>query len=1411
MSEKVYNWKRFWCNREAGFNLGDDGFLVDPDSEYGRVYNPNLLSSQDLISKPCLVLLGEPGIGKSYEINAFQQSTISQLATDQDILPFDLRAFSSDSLLYTSIFEDEKFKRWLNGTHYLYLFLDSLDECLLRINSVASFLEFQLSKYPLDRLFFRIACRTAEWPHSFEKALREFYSEENIAIHELVPLRRKDVKNAVTIEGISNADQFVDALIKNNAVPLAIKPVTLKMLIRLYIRDGAFPSKQIDLYEEGCRLMCEEPSEHRREVEQGDRYSANELLAVSSRIAAVTQFANRYAIWTDIDQANVPLEGVKISQLAGGTENVGGQNITVTPDLVKATIQTGLFTSRGAYRMGWAHQTYAEFLAARYVLKCSMTEKQIMSLLVHPVGKEQKLIPQLYETAAWVANNDVNIFERIMECDPEVLLRSDIASFETEHKSRLVDRLLTLFEQEKLLDRDTYQYYHKLNHQSLANKVRPYICDKSKGWLGRRVAIKIAEVCRIKEVLPELVEVALDQNQGISVRVNAACAVARIGDPEVRAKLKPLALGQGGDDPDDRLKGYALKACWPEHLTADELFQVLTPPKNPDLIGSYDTFMWDLPGKLEATLKPEDLRYGLKWVAMSSGKDWEYKSRFEKTEEWVMLSGWQNLLETPMLAEPFARAAMARLSKFEPIAIGIKESPFSDVIKSDHERRRVVLGTLLSLSEVDEEKLSPIILWNTPVATGEDIPWLIQQYDQVSVEERRKIAKLIGLVFRYDESKYLDEVLEAMRKFPDLEAELSWLKPVEINSPQGRKLKAQYLKHKRLEKRFADRRNRPLLTPSPKERVLNLLDRFEAGEPNAWWWLNREMTLKPDSEYYGDEFDFDITQLPVWNEADDDMRRRIINAARQYVLHPPDMDTSWVGTNTINRPYMAGYRALALLVNKDMEFVNRLPESVWKIWAPILLAYPLNVPVDEEPHRSLVIMAYQKVPEEIIKYLMVLIEKENREGDYIHITRRIEHCLDDRLDTALFEKMKCGDMKPTCMGELADILIGHNYRPAIEYVRAELGKPIPKEGIQHERIIAIAESLLANCPNEGFDFVWPVIESDTKFGLEIFEKFVRLYRHDKVGTFAKSLNERQVAKLYIWLVKQYPYEEDPQYQGAHAVGFRESVAHFRNSLLEHLKNRGTLESLQEIHQIAREMPHLGWLKWTILEAEKNTRAKTWRPLTPEQIIRLAQDSQRTFVEDGRQLLEVICESLDRLEKKLHDELPAVNDLWDNRGKSRQPAWFPKDEGYLSDYITRHLKDDLSLQRGIIVNREVQIQRGQETDIHIDAVNPSMSGGVDIIRAIIEVKGCWNQELETAMETQLVGKYLQENQCPNGLYLVGWFMCDKWNDEDYRKKRTPKYSIEEARKHFAEQAETIAEYEDIPNLSLRAFILDARLS
>jgi len=238
-------------------------------------------------------------------------------------------------------------------------------------------------------------------------------------------------------------------------------------------------------------------------------------------------------------------------------------------------------------------------------------------------------------------------------------------------------------------------------------------------------------------------------------------------------------------------------------------------------------------------------------------------------------------------------------------------------------------------------------------------------------------------------------------------------------------------------------------------------------------------------------------------------------------------------------------------------------------------------------------------------------------------------------------------------------------------------------------------------------------------------------------------------------------------------------------------------------------PEYRWLDRQLEEAKMLARAATWRPISPAQFLEVARDTNRRFVETPEQLMEAILGSLVRLQARLRDELPAVKDLW-NEAKG---VFWPKDEQVLSTYVARHLRDDLS-SRGIIVNREVQIRpgtgnrTGQLTDLHVDATIPGRSAdSYERTSIVIEAKGNWHPELLTAMQTQLRDRYLKDNPCKNGIYLVGWYSCDAWNkQDDSRKGRCPKMTLEEAREEFQRQGAALSK----DGYLIRATVLDLSL-
>jgi len=1399
MSSQAYDWKRFWCPRTGSINLSDGGYLYDPESEFGRIYNPDVVPFESLASVPCLALLGEPGIGKTHAMQAERKAIDTKIEKEGDqTLWLDLRSYGSEDRLVRNLFETRTFPSWAKGIHRLHLFLDSLDECLLRIDTLSALLVDEFKRYPTERLYLRIACRTADWPKSLEDGLRQLWGDDAVGVYELTPLRRVDVIEATKANDLA-PEAFLGEIDRMEVVPLAIKPVTLDFLLNTYRRNGQLPSTQAELYLQGCRLLCEETSESRRDARLMGAFTAGQRMAVAARIAAVTVFANRYAIWTGVDQGDVPEEDTTIEELSGRNESVDGEQFQVTEAAVREALATGLFSSRGPSRMGWAHQTYAEFLTARYLVEHEMTLTQMMSLIVHPGDPDGKIVPQLHEPTAWLAGMVPAVFRAVMGVDPEVLLRSDVATAEVRDRASLVETLLGLYDEERLLDRDfdIRLRYRKLAHPKLGEQLRPYIRDDNRGIIVRRVAIDIAEACELQTLQDDLGDIALDPRQPLPMRVKAAYAVDRIGDDATKAKLKPLATGETGDDPDDELKGCSLRALWPAHMTVEELFGVLTPPKRSNLFGVYRMF---LSFELVHHLTPADLPTALKWVEHQGPKP-QLPDPFEDLMDAIMWQAWEHL-ESPGVMEAFAKAALTRLRHHDEIVGGRLAPPFASELSGDDDKRRRVLEETAPLLSDPEKDSTWLVYSRTPLVMSKDVPWMIERFQAAESREIQLVwVQLIQAAFDWRERSQLDAIFVASQNGPILADAFAWLfKAIELGSPEAQKMKQDWLKRREWQERH---QGRPLLEPPPAERIAALLDECESGNSAAWWRLNMEMTLEPDSTHYWNELESDLTVLPGWKTADAITRVRIVEAAKRYLLDQDPEANSWLGTDTFHRPAFAGYRALRLLLREAPGFVSTIPDDVWKRWAPIILAYPTPSGIgDEEPHRELVKLAYQHSPDEIIQTLMMMIHKENEEHDHIFITRKVEYCWDDRLADPLLSKAKDEKLKPECMGCLLGDLLDHQIDEAKAFAESLLPLPPPSSGEGRSRAIVAAHVLMTHAEDAGWSVVWPTIQEDAEFGHEVISA-VSHGADRRAASIGQRLTEDQLADLYVWLVRQYPHAEDPMVEGAHSVGPRESVAMWRDSILHHLKERGTDEACEAIRRIARELPELDWLKWTLLEAQNIARRRTWVPPRPGDVLRMASNDQVRLVQSGHQLLEVLVESLKRLEEKLQGETPAARFLWD---KTNRNVYKPKDENSFSDYVKIHLDEDLT-EKGVIVNREVQIHRGERTDIHVDAVtrDPHREA-YDSVTAVIEVKGCWNPELNRAMETQLMARYLKNNRCQYGLYLVGWFNCDKWDDTDYRKQRAPKLSKDEGQRQLDDQADKLSQR----GTRIRALVINAAL-
>lgn len=822
----VYNWERFFCPREGNISLSDGGYLYDPESEWGKVYNPEVVHFEALADFPCVIILGEPGIGKTHAMKGAKKVIEGKSDEGDRTLWLDLGRSGSEDKLIRDLFENETFASWQKGDNKLHIFLDNLDEGILRVDTITSLLIDELKKRPTQRLKLYIACRTGMWPISFEKELRQLWNDRPIGIYELVPLRKKDVIEAARANEF-NVNEFLEEINQKNVVALAIKPVTLNLLINIYLATHSLPQNQVELYIKGCNLLCEETDRKRRETGLTGYFTASQRMAAAARIAAVTTFTKRYTIWTDVDQGNVPSEYVTIQDLCGGCENVNGDNFQINDDVIKETIRaTGLFSSRGPDRMGWAHQTFAEFLAARYLIQNKMKTDQIMSLLVHPFDSRGRLTPQFHGVAVWISNSAPEVFKRIMDVDPEILLRSELEIMKESDRASLVNSLLRKYEEETLLDLDwdIRRMYGKLSHSNLEEQLKPYISNKTKGEIVRRVAISIAEACRLQPLQDALANIALDQTQLMHIRAIAAHALCVVGDNETKAKLRPLATGDAGDDTEDELKGIGLRGLWPDNISAEELFSLLTPLKKPSWLGNYWIF---IKYELAKNLKQSDLPTALNWIK-SRKKKFGHIDCFTDLVDNIMLKAW-DCLDDPVILSDFAIILLSRLNEENGFYLSYKRnSEFEDAISKDDEKRRHLFEMMLPLFS-DVDSIGDMACSNPPLILDKDFDWAINHITPSECPEMKKRwARAVRYIFNINDAMQIESILLAQESGIELSEEFKeYTRPIGLKSAEADKLREIY---QRQQKYQAKKDEKHLLEPLP----LNVLQHF---------WINLNLAI----------------------------------------------------------------------------------------------------------------------------------------------------------------------------------------------------------------------------------------------------------------------------------------------------------------------------------------------------------------------------------------------------------------------------------------------------------------------------------------------------------------------------------------------------------------------------------------
>jgi hypothetical protein len=341
-----------------------------------------------------------------------------------------------------------------------------------------------------------------------------------------------------------------------------------------------------------------------------------------------------------------------------------------------------------------------------------------------------------------------------------------------------------------------------------------------------------------------------------------------------------------------------------------------------------------------------------------------------------------------------------------------------------------------------------------------------------------------------------------------------------------------------------------------------------------------------------------------------------------------------------------------------------------------------------------------------------------------------------------------------------------------------------------EVLIAAAAQLLLNPVGFKWSEYWNMMEKNPVIAREVFIRAAPHLGYGESRQIASLATDQRLAIL-LWMYRHFPPEQDPTHNTAYIVGALDNIADYRAQIIRSLIEEGSLESVAALRfaDKALALPTIDF-KWWSIAARENMWRKTWCPPAAEELKHYLNKSNYRFVRSHLELLQLVEESLLRLQAKLKGNNSPSYFLWNSFRQGSIVVYDHKDENALSDFVKMHLEYDLK-ERKVIINREVEIKRstrkgdGSRTDLLVQAI---ADDSTDTLNLVIETKGCWNEDIDSAMESQLKKKYMSKYKAKVGIYLIGWYYCSHFKP---RKSNT----LEIIKQKYALQAKGLSN-EDI---------------
>ena len=1345
------------------------GFLIIPDVNY---LQSRLIDLESAIELPGGILIAEGGMGKSYFAKAIvdrfsgksEQIILAEFSNDSNGLEQKLDSFSDSCC---------------SPEEAALVFLDGLDEA----PELATVISRKISDLP-SNLKIWIASRNIDQVQYIRQK-----QEQKFDLFFLAPLSREDVHRLSSKNNVNSAC-FIEALKYNGLLPMCAKPMGVRFAIKEYHQSQLKDVTQSKIWQEGIRNLCDETPNSSSRLLGPPKHTLDKIVACAEWIALTTTVGLYAIIWTG-DESRCPHQAIELSKLANEQYDL---------ELLRTTISRGIFQSFGDGRVRFSHEFYRQYLAAKGFLNC-IPRKNWERILFNP-GRTA-VYPEYAGLAAWLAARDDEFLEQLVSISPETILGS-IDAIRSTGADKLCNLLLKRASKYSRSQLDAIAQNANLSHLKshfLTECLKRVLISPDSLEEQIELATSIAEACDCKALSNIFASRFLDSRSNTQLRKDAGYVVCKLNVPESKQKLKSVLPIDPIIDSDDCLLGLALRSCWPKFISVEEIVKYLRQPQQKNLVGAYRYF---LEYEFMLGLTPDISKTGvmalLKW-ALQHLCQCEPPDYLGELARKIYSYVWRqvNLLNSREddlidgLAKGYLKALEIGNSPFTiDQYTGRRKKPnyvTKEEFRENRSLRLRILDSIIQSPDFDVKVCNNFFCRDYPLATSDDRLELFEKLEESNSNELKERYALCILEIRglsNKDEKFIFDRLHSIR--PEIYDSYETVMEERARSIEdsNRKNNEQQQKRKEYEEDLATRKT------NIEMNIREALDNSSL-DPKAF--CNIAQNFFIDKDLYVRNVGIDLTRSHLWEKLESKQRENLVSLAYRYLTEVENNSTKsgWIRYGDA--------QALTLVRNFMPKKFAALPEEVWlKCGAELLKLSSVDKYVLIAPLLDHLSQNFPKASREIL-LSQVGLELNQEQVRAVEIWgNRLTSKQVDAIFSIIGRDYENLKSKAQLLQDLCKFGFRRETTQYLDNLFSD-GWANPEDDKYHElRMLAFKLE-----PKRYYKEVFQSLKDKPKWSKQLLLTNTRFHFNLVLDAFL-SCPPDAIADIYIWLDQRFPPEDEPRHDGeAKFVDSVDNIYRIKNYIITHLMRSGVDGSELAITKIYEQFPDKKWLRSCIIGArlsEQTSNRPVLSPIDLKQLLERRNNPGLIFSE--RDLLDEIVGLLEEYQIYLQGDNPAVIDIWDTTQNR------PKDEEQVSNHIARFLKSKLS---GIAINREVQIRQklykhgkpGSRTDIWINGKDKNSR----IVTLCIEVKCNWNRSACSAIKDQLIDKYLSGGSSRTGLYVLCWFDCKHWDENDNRRRNSK--SIWDSMDASRQQLEQQAEENSIGSTFVQSIVLDCSLN